>query len=189
MSTLHGVVFDICDSTAEPQPIGCRQTAGPSASHPVPRRLPAVRSDSAAPRRAPAAADGSRRRMATAPAASAPVMRRLRVGRRRRRIGRRGRADLRRRLHQVRERVAGLRLRQARDRHALMGGPHEAGPDFHRQAAAGRLLGRRVVVIAEPDAGDEVRGVADEPGVAVILAGAGLAGGGPARNFGLARGA
>ena len=54
---------------------------------------------------------------------------------------------------------------------------HEAGPDFDRQAAAGRLFGRRVVVIAEPDAGDEIGGVADEPGVAEILAGAGLAGG------------
>ena len=34
---------------------------------------------------------------------------------------------------------------------------------------AGRLLGRLVVVVAEPDAGDQSRGVADEPGVAEIL--------------------
>src|SRR5438045_1113003 len=64
---------------------------------------------------------------------------------------------------------------------------HEAGPHFHRQAAAGRLLGRRIVVIAEPDAGDEARGIADEPGIAEILAGAGLAGSLPARNLRLPR--
>eukprot|EP01051_Picozoa_sp_SAG22_P030910 SAG22_NODE_12240_length_451_cov_0.267045_2_plen_78_part_01 len=57
---------------------------------------------------------------------------------------------------------------------------HEAGPDLYRQATAGRLLGRRIVVIAEPDAGDQACRVADEPGVAEILAGAGLAGGDPA---------
>src|SRR5947209_15114192 len=67
--TLHGVVFDILIRRG-PQPIGCRQTAGPSAIHPVQRPLPAVRSGSAAPRCAPAAADGNRRRMAMAPAAS-----------------------------------------------------------------------------------------------------------------------
>ena len=62
-------------------------------------------------------------------------------------------------------------------------------PDFDRQAAAGRLLGRRGIVVAEPDAGDEMAGVADEPGVAEILAGAGLAGGRPARELRLLRGA
>ena len=39
---------------------------------------------------------------------------------------------------------------------ALMGAAHEAAPDFDRQAAAGDFLGRRAVVIAEPDAGDEM---------------------------------
>ena len=53
-------------------------------------------------------------------------------------------------------------------------------PDFHRHAAAGGLLRRRIVVVAEPDAGDEMAGVADEPGVAEILRRAGLAGGRPA---------
>jgi hypothetical protein len=53
---------------------------------------------------------------------------------------------------------------------------HEAAPHFHGKAAAGCLLRRRIVVIAEPDAGDQLGGVADEPGVAEILAGAGLAG-------------
>src|SRR5882762_6538334 len=70
-----------------------------------------------------------------------------------------------------------------------MGHPHEAGPDLYRQSAAGRLPGRRIVVIAEPDAGHEIGGVADEPRVAEILAGAGLAGGHPARDLSLARGA
>src|SRR5580704_2060088 len=65
-----------------------------------------------------------------------------------------------------------------------MRGPHEAAPDFDRQAAADRPLGRRIVVIAEPDAGDETSGVADEPGVAEILAGAGLARGLPAGKIG-----
>ena len=58
---------------------------------------------------------------------------------------------------------------------------HQPAPDFDRQAAAGRLLGGRGVVVAEPDTGDEVSGVADEPGVTEILARASLAGGRPAR--------
>src|SRR5687767_417337 len=66
---------------------------------------------------------------------------------------------------------------------------HKTGPNLYRKAAAGRLPGRRVVVIAEPDPRYEIGGVADEPGVAEILAGPGLAGGWPARNFGFARGA
>ena len=39
-----------------------------------------------------------------------------------------------------------------------------------RQAAAGDVAHRRVVVVADPDADDEVGGEADEPGVAVVLA-------------------
>src|SRR4051812_15387275 len=66
---------------------------------------------------------------------------------------------------------------------------HEAGPDFDREAAAGRLARRRVVVIAEPDTGDEMAGVADEPGIAEILTGSGLAGSHPAGNLRLSRGA
>ena len=65
---------------------------------------------------------------------------------------------------------------QLRDRHAFMRGDHEFVPGQRRQRAAGHLLHRRAVVVAEPDAGGEVGGVADEPGVARILAGAGLAG-------------
>ena len=62
-------------------------------------------------------------------------------------------------------------------------------PGRRRQGAAGQFLRRLAVVIAEPDAGDERRGVADEPGVAEILAGAGLAGGRPAGDRRLAAGA
>ena len=49
-------------------------------------------------------------------------------------------------------------------------------PDAGRRAAAGDLLHRRVVVLADPDGGDEAAGVADEPGVPVVAGGAGLAG-------------
>src|ERR1700722_7856727 len=82
-----------------------------------------------------------------------------------------------------------VQSRQRRRCKTLMSGPHEPAPDFHRQTAADRLFGRRIVVVAEPDAGDEARGVADEPGVAEILAGAGLAGGEPAGQVGAGRGA
>src|ERR1700731_5390231 len=98
---------------------------------------------------------------------------------------RRLRLDRRRR----REPAAVVQSRQCRWRDALMSGPHEPAPDFHRQAAADRLLGRRIVVVAEPAAGDEARGVADEPRVAEILAGAGLARSEPAGQVGAARGA
>jgi hypothetical protein len=62
------------------------------------------------------------------------------------------------------------------------------------QAIAGRVetggfFGRLVVVVAEPRAGDQRRGVADEPGVAEILRGAGLARRRPAGELGLAAGA
>src|SRR5579862_6585033 len=80
--------------------------------------------------------------------------------------GRYRRLDRRRR----REPAALAQSRQRRRCNTLMSGPHEPAPDFHRQAAADRFLGRRIVVVAEPDAGDEARGVADEPGVAEILA-------------------
>ena len=101
----------------------------------------------------------------------------------------RRRAHWRYGLRDRREQPARLRIRQRHRRHALMSGLHEASPDFHRQSAAGCLLGRRTVVVAEPDAGDKIGRVADEPGVAEILAGAGLAGGHPARQFRLVRGA
>src|ERR1700676_5191029 len=54
-----------------------------------------------------------------------------------------------------------VQSRQCRGRDALMSSPHEPAPDFHRQATADRLLGRRIVVVAEPHPGDEARGVAD----------------------------
>src|SRR5580658_3756366 len=49
-----------------------------------------------------------------------------------------------------REPAALAQSRQCRRRDALMRGPHEPAPDFHRQTAADRFLGRRIVVIAEP---------------------------------------
>ena len=52
----------------------------------------------------------------------------------------------------VPERVPG----SAGDRHALVRGAHEPAPDLDRQPAAGDVLGRRAVVVAEPDAGDQM---------------------------------
>ena len=46
-------------------------------------------------------------------------------------------------------------------------------------AAAGGFLHRRGIVIADPDAADQIGGEADEPGIVEILRGAGLAGAGP----------
>src|SRR5579871_321536 len=54
---------------------------------------------------------------------------------------------------------------------------HELLPDRRRQRAAGDALHRRVVVVADPDADDDRVIKADEPGIAIILRGAGLAGG------------
>src|SRR5208337_3576030 len=93
-----------------------------------------------------------------------------------------------------RERVRRIRVppdskRQARDWRALVRLLHEPAPDLDRQVAPRNLLGRAVVVIAEPDGGDQIARVADEPGLAPILAGAGLAGRLPAGQFGLAGGA
>ena len=53
---------------------------------------------------------------------------------------------------------------------------HERAPHLRRRGAAGDPLHRRVVVASQPDGGDEAAGVADEPGVAVVAGGAGLAG-------------
>src|ERR1700722_14450139 len=60
-----------------------------------------------------------------------------------------------------REPAALVQSRQRRQREALMSGPHEPAPDFHRQTAADRLLGRRIVMVAEPDGGDDGRGGGD----------------------------
>ena len=49
------------------------------------------------------------------------------------------------------------------------------------------MFGRRIVIIAEPHAGNEVTRITNKPGVAEVLARAGLAGGLPARQFRLAR--
>ena len=65
---------------------------------------------------------------------------------------------------------------------------HEAVPGGGRQRAARHLVHRRVVVVAEPHPGDEVGGIADKPGVAVILGRPGLAGDRP-RQRGASSGA
>ena len=57
---------------------------------------------------------------------------------------------------------------------------HDVVPGHRRQRAAGHAVGRGVVVVAEPDAADEIAGVAHEPGIAVSVGRAGLAGGGDA---------
>ena len=56
-----------------------------------------------------------------------------------------------------------------------MGAGHDLAPEPRRQSAAGHPVHWPVVVIAEPDARRVVRRVAKEPGIAAILAGAGLA--------------
>ena len=65
---------------------------------------------------------------------------------------------------------------------------HVALPDDRRQAAAGDIVHRRVVIIADPDPGREIGRIADIPGVAEGLAGAGLAGRGAAGEGGAAPG-
>src|SRR3546814_6901161 len=59
--------------------------------------------------------------------------------------------------------------------------PHDPAPELRRQRAASHLVHRCRVVVAEPDAGHQLGREADEPGVAEVLAGAGLAGRGAAR--------
>src|SRR5690606_36130152 len=77
--------------------------------------------------------------------------------------------------------------RQLCHRHALMRGGHEVVPRLRRQLATGQPFGWAAVIIAEPHAGRQVRGEADEPGVARILGRAGLAGGWPAEGGALGR--
>ena len=72
---------------------------------------------------------------------------------------------------------------------ALMRVSHDRAPGHAGQRAAGHAVGRRVIVVAHPDAADEVAGIADEPGVAPRIGGAGLAGGLDAGDHGAAAGA
>src|SRR5689334_20340099 len=53
---------------------------------------------------------------------------------------------------------------------------HEVLPDLRGQRAAGNLLHRAVIVVADPDPDHERVAEADEPGIAIILARSGLAG-------------
>ena len=59
---------------------------------------------------------------------------------------------------------------------AVMGGLHEVMPQAGRGAAAGNIIHGPGVVVADPDGGHQISGVADKPGVAGLLTGAGLAG-------------
>ena len=93
-----------------------------------------------------------------------------------------GEQNLRRSLASLERRVRHgrgvLRRRQARQRpqlDALMGVGHDVVPDQRRDGAAGHALGRRIIVVAHPDRAGEIARVADEPGVAIAVGGAGLA--------------
>src|SRR5687768_9172565 len=66
---------------------------------------------------------------------------------------------------------------------------HDRLPGHGRQRAAGHAISRAVVVVADPNATDNVAAVADEPGVAVGVGGPGLAGDPNTRNEGAAGGA
>src|SRR5690242_18528867 len=79
---------------------------------------------------------------------------------------------MRRRLSHRRWRRVRWRIGDARHIRPL----HEILPDFCRQRAAGDALHRAVIVIADPDADDEAVVEPDEPCIAIILGGSGLAG-------------
>src|SRR6516164_11042476 len=73
-----------------------------------------------------------------------------------------------------------LRWRQAGKRpqlNALMRIGHDVVPCRCRQRAAGHPLGWGIIVVAHPNGADEIAGIADEPGIAPIVSGAGLAAG------------
>ena len=72
---------------------------------------------------------------------------------------------------------------------ALMGIGHDLFPGHGRQRAAGHAVGRRIIVVSEPDRCDHVAGIAGEPGVAIGVGGAGLAGRPDAIEHGAAAGA
>src|SRR5690349_16512499 len=52
---------------------------------------------------------------------------------------------------------------------------HDVVPWRRRQRAAGHPFGWRIIVVAHPNGADEIARVADKPGVAPIVGGAGLA--------------
>ena len=85
------------------------------------------------------------------------------------RIGRR------RRTGAVADQRRGALARQRLDRHAARRDGHEIVPGMRRYRAAGDFLHRRIIVIAEPHAANQIGGVADEERIARILGRAGLA--------------
>ena len=94
----------------------------------------------------------------------------------RRRLRRRARRRRRRRDDAERR----LRLQ------ALMRERHDLPPRHRGQDAARQVLHRSVVVVAEPDAADEVAGEGVEPGVGRVVGGAGLSGYDETGNLGRA---
>src|SRR5215468_8920706 len=80
-------------------------------------------------------------------------------------------------------RITGGRSRGPRRRllrimgHDSRGFGHEALPDSRRQRTAGNAIHWGSIIVADPDADGQCVIKADEPGVAVILAGAGFTGG------------
>src|SRR5690606_41611324 len=68
------------------------------------------------------------------------------------------------------------------DGHALVCFLHEAFPGCDGKRRAEYALHPLAVIIAEPYAGGEIGRIADKPRIAEILAGAGLACGGPAER-------
>src|ERR1041384_7827094 len=78
----------------------------------------------------------------------------------------------RRRCWRGRGRLAGRDrdvARQGFHRQPSFGRFHEVVKDARRQSAAGGALHRRIVVVSDPYAANEVRREADEPGVAIVL--------------------
>ncbi len=61
--------------------------------------------------------------------------------------------------------------------------PHEIRPDLGGQARSGDLFRGLAIIIPHPDRRHELRGIANEPRIAVVLGGAGLASGGMAGNI------
>src|SRR5262249_59818387 len=60
---------------------------------------------------------------------------------------------------------------------SLVGIGHDVVPGHRRQRAAGHAVGHLVIVIAEPDAADEIARIAHEPRITVSVGRARLAGG------------
>src|SRR5208337_4371430 len=74
-------------------------------------------------------------------------------------------------------------------RETLMGEGHDFAPSHRWQHATGQVLHWRVLVVAEPDAADQVSGEGVEPGIGRVVGRPGLARDDETRNLGGAAGA